>query len=576
MKKLFIFPNTILNILVEYKWYILGIFLTIFISSFLMVIEPFLLKKLVDNIVENKNTSVMFSNNMALLILFVIVSSGCNLIWRIINYLCLKTFPFIKSKIFFEAFNYLSWHDHKYFQENLSGDLANKVQDLGEAVESILESIFTLTSVIITIFITIIVAYTISVYFSLIITIWVTLFTYISIVLSKNIEVSSKEFAEAKSYLIGRNIDSLMNIFSIKLFSKERFETLYLKNISNNVAIKDVRLRLEMLKLWTIQGVLCFFILGIMAVILIFMKDKNLVSAGDFVFIISITTSIIQQIFGIAEFIANTVKQIGIFKQSFSHIYFPQVNTDKTNNSELKIKKAAIIFKNITFGYKDSNILFKKLNITIKPEEKVGLVGYSGSGKTSLINLLVRLYDVYEGEIIIDNQNVKDVALSSLRNNISFVPQNPILFNRSIIDNIRYGKLEATDADVINAAKRAHAHEFIINTYNGYESFLGEGGAKISGGERQRIALARALLKNAPILVLDEPTSGLDSLTESLIQENLKELTHGKTVITITHRLSTLINMDRIIVLDKGEIVENDTHNQLLKAKGLYYQLWNA
>ncbi|WP_291398139.1 ATP-binding cassette domain-containing protein [Acinetobacter sp.] len=220
--------------------------------------------------------------------------------------------------------------------------------------------------------------------------------------------------------------------------------------------------------------------------------------------------------------------------------------------------------------------LFFKINLSNTAGQKVGLVGYSGGGKSTFVNLILRLYDVTDGAILIDGQDIRDVTQDSLRENIAMIPQDPSLFHRSLMENIRYGRADSTDEEVIEAAKKAHAHEFISALPQGYDSLVGERGVKLSGGQRQRIAIARAILKNAPILILDEATSQLDSVTESLIQESLWELMQNKTTIVIAHRLSTLLHMDRILVFDKGKIVEDGTHSELLAKAGLYKTLWDA
>lgn len=235
-----------------------------------------------------------------------------------------------------------------------------------------------------------------------------------------------------------------------------------------------------------------------------------------------------------------------------------------------------IEFDNVSFGYNDNSYLFKHKCLTIDSGQKVGLVGYSGSGKSTFVNLILRLYDIQSGEILIDGQNISDVTQDSLRSNIGMIPQDPSLFHRSLMENIRYGKIGASDEEVILAAKRAHAHEFIMNTEHGYDSLVGERGIKLSGGQRQRIAIARAILKDAPILILDEATSSLDSVTESAIQESLNKLMQNKTTVVIAHRLSTLIKMDRILVFDKGKIIQDGTHTKLLAEDSLYKTLWNA
>ena len=219
--------------------------------------------------------------------------------------------------------------------------------------------------------------------------------------------------------------------------------------------------------------------------------------------------------------------------------------------------------------------MFEDKTLVINGGEKVGLVGYSGSGKSTFVNLITRMFDVQKGDILIDGQSIRSVTLESLRKNIGFIPQDPTLFHRSIMDNIRYGKFDADDEEAIEASKQAHVHEFVTELPTGYQTFVGERGIKLSGGQRQRIAIARAILKDAPILILDEATSALDSVTESLIQESLQVAMKNKTVIVIAHRLSTIKSLKRILVFDKGHIVEEGSHQDLLEKGKIYPQLWN-
>jgi ATP-binding cassette, subfamily B, bacterial len=234
------------------------------------------------------------------------------------------------------------------------------------------------------------------------------------------------------------------------------------------------------------------------------------------------------------------------------------------------------VFENILFHYKDAEPLFHNKSVVIMPGQKVGLVGYSGSGKTTFVNLVLRLYDVTSGSILIDGQDIRDVTQKSLREAISIIPQDPTLFHRSLMENIRYGKTDASDEDVIKASKQANIHEFISKLPKGYESLVGERGVKLSGGQRQRVAIARVMLKNAPIVILDEATSQLDSITESTIRESLRILMQDKTAIVIAHRFSTLMYMDRILVFDQGKIIEDGSHKELLKKKGIYKSLWDV
>ncbi|HVU79954.1 MAG TPA: ATP-binding cassette domain-containing protein [Candidatus Paceibacterota bacterium] len=241
----------------------------------------------------------------------------------------------------------------------------------------------------------------------------------------------------------------------------------------------------------------------------------------------------------------------------------------------LKTTNGAIEFKNIEFHFSKTASILKDFNLVISGREKVALVGPSGAGKSTITKLLLRLYDIKSGSIEIDGQNIADVTQDSLRDAIAFVPQEPILFHRTLMENIRYGRRGASDEAVIEAAKKAHCHEFISKLPQGYDTFVGERGIKLSGGERQRVAIARAILKDAPILVLDEATSSLDSESEALIQDALEVLMRGKTVIVIAHRLSTIMKMDRIVVLEGGKVVADGTHDELLAQKGLYHKLWS-
>jgi ABC-type multidrug transport system fused ATPase/permease subunit len=251
---------------------------------------------------------------------------------------------------------------------------------------------------------------------------------------------------------------------------------------------------------------------------------------------------------------------------------------DPDHPQSSQIKKGMIQFANISFSYlpdaNESDALFENFNLTVKPGEKVGLIGPSGGGKTTVTKLLLRFADVQNGAILIDGQDIRDIKQDDLHKSISFVPQEPLLFHRSITENIGYGDPDANKDEVITAAKQAHADDFIESLSNGYDTLVGERGVKLSGGQRQRIALARAMLKKAPILVLDEATSALDSESEHYIQQSLWKLMQNKTAIVIAHRLSTIQKMDRIAVLDNGKIIEEGSHKELLEKNGMYANLW--
>ena len=270
----------------------------------------------------------------------------------------------------------------------------------------------------------------------------------------------------------------------------------------------------------------------------------------------------------------HMLQEYGTLESALSIIKEPHGVVDAPDAKSIAIQSGNIEIQNITFGYTPKHLLFKDLSLKIKAGEKLGLVGFSGSGKTTLVNLILRAYDLNAGAILIDGQDIASATQASLRAQIGLIPQDPSLFHRTIMDNIRYGNLEASDAEVIECARKAHCHEFISQMKNGYDTVVGERGMQLSGGQRQRLGIARAFLKNAPVLILDEATSALDSITEGYIQESLHTLMEGKTVVVVAHRLSTLASMDRILVFDKGTLLEDGTQDQLLAKKGQFWRLW--
>ncbi|MBC7459202.1 ABC transporter ATP-binding protein [Candidatus Saccharibacteria bacterium] len=385
----------------------------------------------------------------------------------------------------------------------------------------------------------------------------------------------SRAVAEKSSANTGFFADVISNISAVKAFAGERAE---LKEYKKKVAEwRQANLK-EMKSVLIITGSF-----GVLMVVMnfaaftaaILATQYQLASIGVVYLVISYTLNVVAQLWSVGNTTRSYIRIMGDAGPMIATLDEPSTLTDNKKPKAFNVSAGAIQFDTITFTHDENNeALFHDFNLDIKAGQKVGLVGPSGSGKTSLTKLLLRFSDVESGQVLIDGQAINAVRQSDLHSAIAYVPQEPILFHRSLRDNIAYGKTTATDDEVINAAKLSHSYEFIKKLPNGFETMVGERGVKLSGGQRQRIAIARAILKDAPIIVLDEATSALDSESEKLIQDSLTTLMAGRTSIVIAHRLSTIAKLDRIIVLDQGRITEDDTHVQLIKKNGTYARLW--
>lgn len=391
---------------------------------------------------------------------------------------------------------------------------------------------------------------------------------------SRHIKILSDVFASSKTTLVGKIVDSISNAINVRIFSRNDYEQQQIITATIDTVIKDRAMQRHILGMHILFDVSIIALMSAMMFSLVYMYSKGLVTVGDFAFIISLSISMFFNLWFFASQFVQFAEHLGKCSQALTMITAPHAITDKVDAKELNVAKGRIEFYNVIFYYNRSTNVFENINVTIGATQKVGLVGLSGSGKTTFVNLILRFFDIKSGTISIDGKNIAEVTQDSLRKSISMIPQDTSLFHRSLMDNIRYGRIGASDKEVIKASKQAHCHAFIEQLPEKYEALFGERGIKLSGGQRQRIAIARAILKDAPILILDEATSALDSITEKRIQESLHSLMEGRTSIIIAHRLSTLSEMDRILVFDKGHIIEDGTHKKLLKNKGHYARMW--
>ncbi|ARQ59334.1 MULTISPECIES: ABC transporter ATP-binding protein [Rhizobium] len=476
---------------------------------------------------------------------------------------------------------FLLRHSMTFFANEFAGRVATKVMQTSLAVRETVMKVLDVFVYVVSYFLTMIIVIA-AADWRLMIPILVWLAIYISIVsyFVPQLRKISAQQADARSMMTGRVVDSYTNIATVKLFSHAGREEVYAKQGMDEF-LQTVHRQMRKVTLFHISVyvnncVALFVVSGLS----IWFWLNGAISVGA----IAISIGLAMRVNGMSQWIMWEVsalfENIGTVYDGMEMMSKQHDIVDKPGAPAMTAKKGAIHYERIRFHYGKSKGIIDNLSLDIKAGEKVGLVGRSGAGKTTLMNLLLRFYDLEGGRITIDGQDISGVSQESLRSLIGVVTQDTSLLHRSIRDNIAYGRPEATDAEVIEAAKRANAWEFIeglvdMQGRQGLDAQVGERGVKLSGGQRQRIAIARVFLKDAPILVLDEATSALDSEVEAAIQENLFALMEGKTVIAIAHRLSTLTEMDRLIVLDKGRIIEAGSHTELIENGGIYADLWN-
>ncbi|WP_039454711.1 ABC transporter ATP-binding protein [Candidatus Jidaibacter acanthamoebae] len=561
--------------LAPYKLYISIQIIIIFFSAVNHSLSPYLTKLIIDKLtVTQPDQAVQAVANLG--IMYISLQIVMIAMWRIYDYCYLKYVPLLRTKVAHRMMMYTTGHSHNYFQNQFAGSLTNKVVDAAKAVTGISQTMInSFAGAALSLLVAAYAMWSVHLWFSVLVFIWAAIAIFFSTKVSKKSSKLAKKSAEASSRVVGNIVDTLGNINNVRAFTGYNTESNRLKVIQGDF-VNAMRARnWFMLKVYSIQGTLFSLYQSLCLALLIYLYSKGQVTAGDFAMILTINHTIIDIIWQLSHSMRDFSEDYGTLEQALQIIQEPYEITDAANAKELAVTKGKITFDQVGFHYKNATPLFGNLSVTVEPNQKVGLVGYSGSGKSTFVNLIMRLYDINFGKILIDDQDIKYVTQNSLRENISIIPQDPSLFHRTLMENIRYGT-SATDNEVIMAAKKAHADEFISKLTLGYNSLVGERGVKLSGGQRQRVAIARAILKNAPILILDEATSQLDSVTEALIQESIFKLMQKKTALVVAHRLSTLLHMDRILVFDQGKIVEDGTHDELLALNGLYKTLWDA
>jgi len=540
-------------------------------------VHPFVYRCIIDLVSAQTNPAQAWSK----LLLYLIILASALFVHRIFRDLAgfalLRINLSAMKNLSLSAFNYVSRLSYKFHISNFAGSTARKINRGVYRVETVFDVIFyDLVPVSLTMIIAVIVLSQLNFIIGLPLIIGLVVFISITFLMVKKRMKLDARRNKTENKASGAMIDSITNNLTVKTFVGEKYE-------KNFYGQRLEKWRKASLKAWDFDVLTSLFQGGFIALLEIvsislslYLWKQGVFTVGDIVFVQANIGLLMFPMWTLGRFYRN-FRRAQIDLQDLMGLMNKPINIkNKTGAKNLKVSYGAIEFNNVVFSYKkNAEPVLKNISLKIKPGEKIALVGHSGAGKTTFIKLLFRFIEPSKGKILIDNQDITKVKLNSLRKSLSLVPQEPLLFHRSVFKNIAYGRQGANLKQVKAAAKLAHAHEFIKNLPQGYNSLVGERGIKLSGGERQRIALARVFLENAPILILDEATSSLDSVSENLIQQALNNLMRNRTTIVIAHRLSTVRKMDRIIVLKCGRIIEIGSHQDLLnKENSVYKNLW--
>ena len=478
------------------------------------------------------------------------------------------------------AHRYLLNQSYGFFQNEFSGRIATKVMQTALAVrDTVMKLLDVMLFVAIYMVTALILVASADPRLCIPLIIWLFFYIIVQRYFVPKMKKIAMVQADARSLMTGRIVDSYTNIITLKLFSHSNRESAYIRDGMSeflNTVHPQMRLVTKLnICLWALNMSLVFST----AALGIYLWFNGSITPGAIAIVMSLAIRLTSMSHWILWEISGLFENIGTVQDGINTLSVPSKVNDKPNAIALNVNRGDIIFDSVNFSYNTNEAVFENLNLQIPAGEKVGIVGRSGAGKSSLVSLLLRFYDIQSGAITIDGHNIEGVRQESLRSNIAMVTQDTSLLHRSVRENIMFGRPEATEEEMVVAAKKAQAHDFILSLRDnvgrgGYDAHVGERGVTLSGGQRQRIAIARVLLKDAPILVLDEATSALDSEVEAAIQLSLYQLMEGKTVIAIAHRLSTIAAMDRLIVFDEGKIIEQGTHQELLRKNGIYTKLW--
>ncbi|PSJ60610.1 ABC transporter ATP-binding protein [Kumtagia ephedrae] len=513
---------------------------------------------------------------MALIIL--VISPGLDLVRQMLTQqTVMGNYP---MRIRWQVHRYLLKQSMTFYQDEFAGRIATKLMQTALAVRDCIIKLFEVLNYVSIYFVSVLVLVGSADWrLMLPLLVWLAGYVWLLRYFIPRLGKVGEEQADARSTMTGRIADSYANIQTVKLFSHARREATYARDAMSGFMDTVYRSMRLVTTLFVLLGLLNAALLVGVSAVAIWLWLENLVSVGA----VAVAIGVVLRMWGMSHWVmwemSSLFENIGTVQDGINSISLPRLVEDKPDAKDITVTEGDIVFDRVGFHYGKGKGVIDNLSIQVRPGEKVGIVGRSGAGKSTLVNLLLRFYDLESGRILIDGQDISAVKQDTLRANIGMVTQDTSLLHRSVRENVLYGRPDATEAMVVEAARKAEALDFIAALSDpkgrrGFDAHVGERGVKLSGGQRQRIAIARVMLKDAPILILDEATSALDSEVEAAIQENLYRLMEGKTVIAIAHRLSTIAAMDRLIVMDKGSVIEDGTHDELIARQGLYAQLW--
>lgn len=528
---------------------------------------------------ENIPADQLFTTFLPYIIVFVaIVGVGELILWRLVMFLQWT----MNDKVIYElnrkVFDTLAEQSMEFHTNRFGGSLVSQSNKFTGAFARLADLyLFNIAPMIYSFVFTFVILAPILPWFALALAAFAVIFMSIAWLSFRSIRELNVVEAETHNKVSGQIADSITNIMAVKSFSREKHEKKRFEKFASDAREAGFKIRTAVIIRDFWFGLIITCIMTAAFVTLIFGNVWFGVAIGTLMLAVSYSMQILGNLWGFNGMLRQLNRIFGDAREMSLILNTQQTVADATDAKKLKASAGKIALNDVTFRHADAkkdDTIFKHFNLVINSGERVGLVGHSGSGKTTLTKLILRFADIQEGEVLIDGQSISAVTQESLREAVAYVPQEPMLFHRSLRENIMYGKPDATEEEVVQAARRANALEFIEKLPERFDTLVGERGVKLSGGQRQRIAIARAILKDAPVLILDEATSALDSESEKLIQEALAELMKGRTSIVIAHRLSTISKLDRIIVMDDGKIIEDGNHETLLEAKGQYARLW--